>query len=154
MDMDDVVENAAWKQFRMNAISSLVEECVEICHEEGTAASAAVFPFPQLAREYVRQDWGHWPLDYFFPMAYKNDHEGNPGWVGFATKEGVRDMEPGQHLFTGILVGHYGDNMDEFEEAIVQAHDNGAKGITFFTINALSEKHLAIIKKYNEKYNK
>ncbi len=153
MDMDDVVENAAWKQFRMNAISSLVEECVEICHEEGTAASAAVFPFPQLAREYVRQDWGHWPLDYFFPMAYKNDHEGNPGWVGFATKEGVRDMKPGQHLFTGILVGHYGDNMAEFEEAIVQAHDNGAKGITFFTVNALTDKHLAIIKKYNELYN-
>jgi uncharacterized lipoprotein YddW (UPF0748 family) len=137
----------------MNAITSLVEECVEICHEEGTAASAAVFPFPQLAREYVRQDWGHWNLDYFFPMIYKKDHEGNMGWVGFATKEGVRDIEKGQHLFTGILVGHYGDNMADFEEAIIQAHDNGARGITFFTIGALNDEHLTIIKKYNEKYN-
>ncbi len=154
IEMTDNVENPAWQQFRMNVISSLVDECVEICHEEGTAASAAVFPFPQLAREYVRQDWGHWNLDYFFPMIYKQDHEGNMGWVGFATKEGVKDMNPGQHLFTGVLVGHYGNNMDDFEEAIVQAHDNGAKGITFFTINALTEKHLAIVKKYNDLYNK
>lgn len=152
--MEDNVENPAWQQFRMNAISSLVEECVNICHEEGTAASAAVFPFPQLAREYVRQDWGHWNLDYFFPMIYKKDHDGNTGWVGFATKEGVRDMKEGQHLFTGISVGDYGNNMADFEEAIVQAHDNGARGITFFTVGSLNEKHLAIIKKYNEKYNK
>ena len=48
IDLDDKAENPAWQQFRMNAISSLVEECVKISHEEGTATSAAVFPFPQL----------------------------------------------------------------------------------------------------------
>jgi uncharacterized lipoprotein YddW (UPF0748 family) len=153
MDMEDKVENPAWQQFRMNAITSLVDECVEICHEEGTAASAAVFPFPQLAREYVRQDWAHWNLDYFFPMVYKKDHDGNVGWVGFATKEGVREMKEGKHLFTGILVNDYGDNMVDFEAAIVKAYTNGARGITFFTIGSLKDEHLAIIKKYNEKYN-
>ena len=154
MDLPDKEENAAWKQFRMDAITSLVEECVQICHEEGTLASAAVFPFPELAREYVRQDWGHWNLDLFFPMAYKNDHNGNVYWVGFATKQGVRDLKPGQRLFTGVLVNDYGDNMAEFEEAIRQAHDNGAAGITFFTAGSLNDKHLAILKKYNEAYNK
>ena len=154
LDMEDYVENPAWQQFRMNAISDLVNECVEICHEEGTAASAAVFPFPQLAREYVRQDWTTWDLDYFFPMIYKKDHEGNIGWVGFATNEGVKHMKEDKHLFTGVLVGHYGDNYDDFEAAIVAAYENGARGITFFTANSLNEKHLAIIKKYNEKYNK
>lgn len=153
MEMEDKVENPAWQQFRMNAITSLVNECVDICHEEGTAASAAVFPFPQLAREYVRQDWAHWNLDYFFPMIYKKDHDGNLGWVAFATQEGVREMKDDQHLFTGILVGDYGDNMDDFEKAIVNAYENGAKGITFFTLNSLKEKHLKIIKNYNEKYN-
>jgi len=154
MEMEDRVENAAWQQFRMNAISSLVDECVAICHEEGTAASAAVFPFPQLAREYVRQDWGNWNLDYFFPMIYKKDHDGNVGWVGFATQEGVRVIEDEQHLFTGILVGDYKNNLADFEEAIVQAHKNGARGVTFYTINSLSDEHLAIIKKYHDKYNK
>lgn len=153
MDMDDKEENPAWQQFRMNAISSLVEECVQICHEEGTEASAAVFPFPQLAREYVRQDWGHWNLDTFYPMAYKKDHQGNLNWVGFATQEGVRDIRPDQNLVTGILVGHYGNNLNDFEEAIVQAHDNGAKGISFFTAGSLTDKHLEIIKKYDHKYN-
>jgi uncharacterized lipoprotein YddW (UPF0748 family) len=154
MDMPDKEENAAWKQFRMNAITSLVEECIEICHQEGTGASAAVFPFPQLAREYVKQDWSHWSLDLFFPMVYKRDHQGNMHWVGFATKEGVRDMKHGQQLFTGVAVGDYGDNMADFEEAIRQAHDNGARGISFFEANGLKDQHLAIIKKYNQLYNK
>ena len=154
MELPDKEENPAWKQFRMNAITSLVEECVQICHEAGTKASAAVFPFPELAREYVRQDWSHWSLDLFFPMVYKKDHNGNMYWVGFATREGVRDMKPGQDLFTGVALGDYGDNMDDFEEAIRQAHDNGARGISFFESNGLKDKHLAIIRKYNELYNK
>jgi len=154
VDLPDTEENPAWKQFRMNAITSLVEECVEICHQEGTKASAAVFPFPELAREYVRQDWSHWNLDLFFPMVYKKDHQGNLNWVGFATQEGVREMKVGQLLFTGVSVGDYGDNMWDFEMAIKQAHDNGAVGICFFHANALSDKHLAIIKKYDAIYNK
>jgi uncharacterized lipoprotein YddW (UPF0748 family) len=153
-DLPDKEENAAWKQFRMDAITSLVNECVDICHEEGTLASAAVFPFPELAREYVRQDWGHWNLDLFFPMAYKKDHGGNVYWVGFATKQGVRDLKPGQRLFTGVLVDHYGDNLAEFEEAIRQAHDNGATGIAFFTAGSLRDSHLVIIKKCNEAFNR
>lgn len=153
LEMDDPEENPAWQQFRMNAITTLVDACTEICHDAGVAASAAVFPFPQLGREYVRQDWGHWNLDYYFPMAYKKDHQGNLHWVGFATREGVRDMRPGQRLITGVSVGDYGDNMADFEEAIVQAHDNGAIGISFFAAGSLTDKHLAIIKKYGEKYN-
>ena len=154
LELDDRAENPAWQQFRMNAISSLVDECVDICHEEGTKASAAVFPFPQLAREYVRQDWGRWNLDIFYPMIYKKDHQGNVGWVGFATNEGVKELKPKQELVTGILVGHYGKNLKDFEQAIVEAHDNGAKGIAFFTANSLSDEHLAIVKKYDDKYNK
>lgn len=153
MDLEDRAENPAWQQFRMNAITSLVDECVDICHEQGVATSAAVFPFPQLARKYVRQDWGHWKLDTFFPMAYKKDHQGNVNWVGFATEEGVRDMEEDQDLITGILTGHYGDNYDDFEQAIILSQKNGAKGISFFTAGSLDDKHLSIIKKWNKKYN-
>ncbi|MCL6267181.1 family 10 glycosylhydrolase [Flagellimonas myxillae] len=153
VDLEDRAENPAWQQFRMNAITSLVDDCVDICHDKGVATSAAVFPFPQLAREYVRQDWGHWKLDTFFPMAYKKDHQGNVNWVGFATKEGVRDLEKGQDLITGILTGHYGDNYSDFEQAIQLARKNGAKGISFFTANSLDDKHLSIIKKWNKTYN-
>lgn len=154
VDLPDAAENAAWKQFRMDAISSLVNECVDICHQQGTLASAAVFPFPELAREYVRQDWSHWNLDLFFPMAYKKDHGGNMNWVGFATQQGVRDLKPGQHLFTGVSVGDYGNNLADFEQAIRQAHDHGATGIAFFTAGSLKDSQLAIIKKYNAAYNR
>jgi hypothetical protein len=120
----------------MDAISSLVNECVQICHENGTLASAAVFPFPELAREYVKQDWPHWDLDLVFPMDYKNDHNGNLYWVGFATKQAARDLKV------------------EFEEAIQQAHDNGAIGVSFFNLDSLQDAQLAVIKKCNETYNK
>jgi hypothetical protein len=73
--------------------------------------------------------------------------------VGFATKQGVRDLKPGQRLFTGVLVNHY-DDLGEFEEAIRQAHDNGASGITYFRAESLRDSHLAVIKKYNEAYNR
>ena len=112
MDLPDKEENAAWKQFRMNAITSLVEECIKICHEEGIKASAAVFPFPELAREYVLQDWSHWSLDFFFPMVYKKDHHGNMYWVGFATREGCQGDEsrtrPFHRCFSWRLWGKYG----------------------------------------------
>lgn len=153
MELEDRAENPAWQQFRMNAITSLVNESVELCHERGVATSAAVFPFPQLAREYVRQDWIHWNLDTFFPMAYKKDHQGNVNWVGFATQEGVRDLGNGQDLITGILNGHYGENYEDFEKAIELSHQKGAKGISFFTAGSLDEKHLAIIKKWHKKLN-
>ena len=153
VELEDVEENATWQQFRMDAISSLVEECVQLCHEEGVKASADVFPFPQLAREYVRQDWAHWNVDLFLPMVYKKDHQGNVNWVGFATRQGVRDLKAGQELYTGIAVPHYGDNFSDFEQAIVQVHENGANGISFFSSNALNSQHLEIIKKYNKIFN-
>lgn len=154
LELDDVEENATWQQFRMDAITSLVEECVQICHEEGTKASADVFPFPQLGREYVRQDWSHWNVDVFLPMVYKKDHQGNVAWVGYATKQGVRDLKKGQLLYTGIAVEQYGENLADFEQAIIEAHANGANGVSFFSSNSLSSKHLQIIKKYNQIFNK
>jgi hypothetical protein len=98
-------------------------------------------PNPQIAR---------WAKD----TPNNQDHGGNVYWVGFATKQGVRDLKPGQRLFTGMLVGHYGNNLAEFEEAIRQAHDNGASGATFFTADSLGDSHLAIIKNYNKAFNR
>ncbi len=46
MDLPDKEENAAWKQFRMDAITSLVNECVDICHEAGILASPRYFLSP------------------------------------------------------------------------------------------------------------
>jgi len=51
-------------------------------------------------------------------------------------------------------VGNYGNNMADFEEAIHQAHDNGAIGVSFFDLNSLRDSQLAVIKKCNAAYNK
>jgi len=44
--------------------------------------------------------------------------------------------------------------MHDFEEAIHQAHDNGATGVSFFNLNSLQDAPLAVIKKCNAAYNK
>ncbi len=38
MDLEDRAENPAWQQFRMNAISSLVNECVEISRRRNSSS--------------------------------------------------------------------------------------------------------------------
>lgn len=46
-----------WLQFRLNEVTSLVNEIVEATHSEGKLVSAAVFPYPTRARMTVYQDW-------------------------------------------------------------------------------------------------
>ena len=57
-------------------------------------------------------------------------------------------------LGSELQTDHYGTNLAGFEEAIRQAHDNGASGITYFTAGSLRDSHLAIIKKFNEAFNR
>ena len=45
MDPEDRAENPAWQQFRMNAITSLVNECVDICHGKGVPPQLQFFHF-------------------------------------------------------------------------------------------------------------
>lgn len=40
-----------WLQFRLNEVTSLVNEIVEATHSEGKLVSAAVFPYPTRAHD-------------------------------------------------------------------------------------------------------
>ena len=52
-----------WKQFRLDAVSSLVKELKAVSHEKNTKISAAVFPYPKMSSNMVLQDWSNWNLD-------------------------------------------------------------------------------------------
>lgn len=41
-----------WRQYRLNAVTSLVNELVEIAHEKDHKMTAAVFPFPEMSRQW------------------------------------------------------------------------------------------------------
>jgi len=80
MKMDHPELSNEWRQFRLNAVTSLVNELSEIVHQNHKKLSAAVFPYPELARMNVRQDWGSWNLDVVLPMLYQNFYNQNLNW--------------------------------------------------------------------------
>ena len=142
-----------WRQFRMNAVTSLVNEIVELCHKENCKVSAAVFPFPELARQFVLQDWSRWNLDIACPMTYHRDQDMNVNWIGFAIEQGMQEVKGRFPLFPGILTGHFGGHLDDFKNAILLVHEKGARGVNFFDAKSLKPEYLAVIKELNEKFN-
>jgi len=68
LDLKNPELSNEWRQFRLNAITSLVNEIVDIAHSKNKKVSAAVFPFPEMSRQMVRQAWNDWNLDSAYPM--------------------------------------------------------------------------------------
>ena len=85
LEMRNPQLSTEWRQFRLNAITSLVNEIVDIAHSKNKKVTAAVFPFPEMSRQMVRQAWNDWNLDSAYPMLYNNFYRENINWIGFAT---------------------------------------------------------------------
>jgi uncharacterized lipoprotein YddW (UPF0748 family) len=131
-----------WRQFRLNAITSLVNEIVDIAHSKNKKVTAAVFPFPEMSRQMVRQAWNDWNLDSAYPMLYNNFYRENINWIGFATKQGVSDVDFPIHsgLYTGAL-----KNPGDFEKAYNISKENGASGISIFTADGLNDEQKSFL---------
>ena len=143
------IENTAidmeWKQFRLNQIKAVVDDAYKVAHENGKILTGAVFPYPEMADHMVRQRWDKWDIDVVLPMIYHNFYNEEIDWIGYATAQGVKDLEDTDtELHTGIYVPEM--SAEELAQAIQLAKDNGAKGAAFFDGNALSDAHLAVIK--------
>lgn len=143
LKMDHPELSTEWRQFRLNAVTSLVNELADIVHEHGKQISAAVFPFPEMARSMVRQDWSNWNLDIVLPMIYHNFYEENMNWIEFATEQGVNELKGRMPLFTGLYIPAL--SPEELKIAIENAKNAGAKGVCFFEWNSLSEKHFNVL---------
>ncbi len=128
--------NNEWRQFRLNALTDLVGELRQIVHRHGKKLSAAVFPFPEMSRQMVRQDWAHWQLDIALPMMYHGFYQKDINWIGFCTQQGVRDLQGNGRLYSGLYLPAL--TPTELESAIRQARDNGAAGVSLFDLNALT----------------
>ena len=139
-----------WRQFRLNAITSLVNEISSLAHEKGQRLTAAVFPFPEMSRQMVRQAWNDWNLDTAYPMLYQNFYRENINWIGFATKQGVSDVS------FPVVSGLYAPglkNPEDLEKAIRIAKKNGASGISIFTADGLSKEQQAVFMKLKKEWN-
>jgi uncharacterized lipoprotein YddW (UPF0748 family) len=151
MKMDHPELSNEWRQFRLNAVTSLVNGLAKIAHENGKEISAAVFPYPELARMNVRQDWSSWNLDLVLPMLYQNFYDENLNWIGFSIRQGLREIHGRFPLYAGLYIPSL--SPDQLKEAVIISKKNGAAGASLFDISALTDEHLKIIKELNKEFN-
>lgn len=148
-EMDNPAIDIEWKQFRLNQIKNVVDHAYEIAHEHGKYLTAAVFPYPEMADHMVRQRWDKWNIDVVLPMIYNNFYNEDIDWIGFATKQGVTDLAAKEtELHTGLYIPEM--SAQELKQAIQIAKDNGARGVSFFDGNALTDEKLDVIQAFKE----
>ena len=130
----------------------MVNDAYEIVHKNNKELTAAVFPYPEMADHMVRQRWDKWNIDEVFPMIYHGFYNEEIDWIGYATKQGVSDLEAkAVKLNTGVYLPPF-TSAEELTKAIHFAKDNGAKGITFFDGPQLTEDYLKVIKETKESF--
>ncbi len=148
-EMENPAIDIEWKQFRLNQIKKVVDHAYEIAHDHGKYLTAAVFPYPEMADHMVRQRWDKWDIDMVLPMIYNNFYNEGIDWIGFATKQGVKDLaSKNVQLHTGLFVPEL--SPEDLKRAIQIARDNGASGVSFFDGNALTDEKLDVIRKFKE----
>ncbi|MEC3907182.1 family 10 glycosylhydrolase [Tamlana sp. 2201CG12-4] len=135
-----------WKNFRLNAIKALVDDAYQIVHKHNKNLTAAVFPYPEMADHMVRQRWDKWDIDEVYPMIYHGFYNEEIDWVGYATKQGVTDLEAKSTLInTGLYLPDF-KTEEDLKEAILFAKNSGAKGVAFYEGPNLTEAHYKAIK--------
>lgn len=150
-DFDNPSIDMEWKQFRLNKVKSIVDEAYEIAHKNGKSLTAAVFPYPEMADHMVRQRWDKWNVDMVLPMIYHNFYNEETDWIGFATGQGVKDLEgKNTQLHTGIYLPDISG--EELEQAIDYAQENGARGAAFFDGGAFTEEHFKALRKARKNF--
>ncbi|MCQ2153908.1 MAG: family 10 glycosylhydrolase [Bacteroidales bacterium] len=142
-------ENQSWINFRLDAITTVVEKIHKTLADDGKFLSAAVFPGPSMARKMVRQDWGNWPLKAYFPMIYNGFYYEGPEWIGKSVKESVKAVQGHADIYAGLMFPDI--KGEDFEKALDAAYDNGASGISFF--DGPDEEGLDRLKAYLEAHD-
>jgi uncharacterized lipoprotein YddW (UPF0748 family) len=138
--LPDPPADLAWREFRWNSVTGLVRVLANAARAQGCALSAAVFPTPTIARRLVRQAWELWPLDAAFPMLYHAFYDEPLSWIGTATREGVGALPTGTPLYSGLYLPSLSPM--ELADAIREAREAGAAGVSVFEMDGLSDGHL------------
>jgi uncharacterized lipoprotein YddW (UPF0748 family) len=137
--MEPPDSNATWRQFRLDQVTSLVNELSDYCHAKGKKLTAAVFPGPNIAKKLVRQEWDRWDLDEVFPMLYQNFYYGSLEWIKIETDEGAKAVGQKKPLYSGLYIPAL--NPRDLQTAVQKSIDGNANGICLFTYEAMTPKH-------------
>lgn len=138
-----------WNQFRMDEVTSLVNEIAASVHARHKRLTAAVFPFPERARMMVLQDWPCWNVDAVVAMNYQHFYKERLEWNRFSVEAGLQETRHRNRYIAGIYVG----NLDASQIYKVAAMDieAGADGINFFDANRLKQHNrLAMVQRIHD----
>ena len=146
-EIENVAHNSLWVDFRLTELNKTVIRLRDFVNSTSLNISSAVFPTPEISKEMVRQDWGSWGLDYYFPMVYHNFYEEDINWIRKVMIENKSVVSPESKVFCGLFLPVL-KNGNDLTLAMQAAFDGGADGIAFFDLNALTENHLEQISKF------
>lgn len=150
---EDPSQDSVWLQFRLDRVTEVANMVGEIAHRHGMDISASPFPTPSMARRMVRQDWGKWKLDVAFPMIYQGFYNGDTTWIADCVRECVA-AKPETMICCGLHVpDFYGGGRDgkpTLTEAMEAAVRAGARGIAFFTFDAMTEPMREEVRRFIE----
>lgn len=132
-EQEDPSLDVKWRQFRCDQITEVANMISDVVHSYGKVMAASPFPTPKMSSRMVRQDWGKWDLDIVFPMVYHTFYTGDPSFISDCTIENVRDKNEKTTLYCGMTA----TNGPEMFECMDAALNNGAQGISIFTIHGL-----------------
>jgi uncharacterized lipoprotein YddW (UPF0748 family) len=139
-DLEDPTANEAWRQFRYDAVTMLVNErLAPAARRAGKTVTAAVFP----NWESVRQQWHRWELDAFLPMLYNGFYNRGVGWIGEQVAEGRRLLANDKPIYSGLFIPDL--TPEDLLKAIKASRQAGAKGIALFDYELLQEGHWAAL---------
>ena len=139
----DPSENAAWREFRLDAITEMVTLLGQAARAHDKKITAAVFATPALARQYVRQAWDTWPVDAVFPMIYHHFYLKDVAWIGAAAREGVVALNGRVPLYAGLFLPRL--EPSELARAIALSREAGASGVSLFSLNTLNAARLSVL---------
>jgi len=148
-ELEDPTQSAEWRQYRYDSVTRLVNRLVETAHANDKLISAAVFPYPDLARFICRQSWDDWNLDAFFPMIYQNFYDEDMAWIKSSTQKGVSDLNGRAPIITGLYLPEIPES--QFPAAVENSFAGGAKGVALFGLGQFDDKHIQTMKSWQKK---
>ncbi len=149
MDLDDPGTNEQWINFRLNELNTTVGNLRDHVISKNINITAAVFPTPSMSADMVRQNWGEWNLNCYFPMVYHNFYNEDIDWIGKVMIEDKNTVGNGSKVFCGLyLPGLQNDN--DVTKAINAAIEGGADGVSFFSYGSLNENTILQIKNFTK----
>ncbi|HSH20811.1 MAG TPA: family 10 glycosylhydrolase [Draconibacterium sp.] len=145
LELEFPAQSPSWRKFRYDRINHVVNNLAEVAHKNMKPITAAVFPTPEIARRIVRQDWTNWNLDGVCPMIYHGFYREQVSWIGDAVEEGIHFLNGRFPLYAGLYIPDF-KSMDELEQGIKVAINNGASGVSLF--GSVDKKVLDVLQKF------